>query len=317
MRALMMFFKKKSSVSRKRGSARSAASSKTGTIVGRGFWSALILSALTSFQMGSSFIDPSWNARLLSHLPVLATLYSLVERYVDLPPSVSRPQAQSGGAQYSSSFTGCRKFFPDGEPPLLEHAQGSLRELCFDSFAILHNGSTKTPVFVAERLNRAMLQKGQGIKRTDRFYAEARLPSRERAELSDYKGSGYARGHLAAAGNMSTQNAMAQSFSLANMVPQNQSHNSGPWNKIESDTRKYIMRAKGDVYVFTGAFYGNQPKVIGANKVAVPTHLFKLIYDASTGKSWAHWQQNQPGNQVLRPISYSELVARTGIHFLK
>ena len=142
------------------------------------------------------------------------------------------------------------------------------------AFAILHNGQTKTPVFVAERLNRQTLAQGQGLRRTDKFYAEARLPRSERAELDDYKGSGYSRGHMAPAGDMSTPDAMAQSFSLANMVPQDQTHNGGAWSQIEQDTRKYVMRASGDVYVFTGPVYADKPRTIGSG-VAVPAYIYK------------------------------------------
>lgn len=47
-----------------------------------------------------------------------------------------------------------------------------------------------------------------------------------------------------------------------------------------------------------------------------PTYLYKLVYDPATQKSWAHWQQNREGETVGRPITYSELVKRTGIVFL-
>src|SRR5690606_23983173 len=153
-----------------------------------------------------------------------------------------------------TKFEQCTQFFPGSQPPVVPSAP-SLRELCFSSFAILHNGSTKTPVFVAQRLNRHMVQQARSVERSDRFYAEARLPNAERAELSDYRGSGYSRGHMAPAGDMHNDEAMAQSFSLANMVPQNQVQNAGAWSQIEQDTRKYIMRARGDVYVFTGPVY--------------------------------------------------------------
>ncbi len=189
------------------------------------------------------------------------------------------------------------------------------RELCYDAFAILHSGTTKTPVFVAERLTRASIEDANE-KRTNKFFADARLPRGERAELSDYKGSGYARGHMAPAGDMPNATAMAQSFSLANMVPQNPSQNSGAWSKIEQDTRRYALRARGNVFVITGPVFGPKSLTVGASRVRVPTHLFKLVYDESKGKAWAHWQPNSADAQAGRPISYPELTERIGMHLL-
>jgi endonuclease G len=135
------------------------------------------------------------------------------------------------------------------------HARPTNRALCYDSFAILHSGESKTPVFVAERLNQASVADADE-KRTNRFFADARLRSAERATLEDYKNSGYDRGHMAPAGDMPTAQAMAQSFSLANMVPQGPEHNRGVWAKsVEMATRSYVKRAAGDVYVITGPVY--------------------------------------------------------------
>ena len=52
------------------------------------------------------------------------------------------------------------------------------------------------------------------------------------------------------------------------------------------------------------------------NGVRVPTYLFKLVYDATTQQAWAHWQENREGERVGRPISYQELVKRTGVELL-
>nr|WP_306425681.1 DNA/RNA non-specific endonuclease [Achromobacter xylosoxidans] len=224
------------------------------------------------------------------------------------------PTAARTGAPVQTMFAECRQFFPHSRPPEVPGGQ-KLREVCFSAFAILHDGQTKTPVFVAERLNRQMLTQAQGMRRTDKFYAEARLPRAERAELDDYRGSGYSRGHMAPAGDMSTPEAMAQSFSLANMVPQDQIHNGGAWSSIEQDTRKYVMRAAGDVYVFTGPVYADKPKTIGAG-VAVPTYIYKVVYDATSGRSWVHWQANAAATKAGPPISYEEFVKRTGIRVL-
>jgi endonuclease G, mitochondrial len=48
----------------------------------------------------------------------------------------------------------------------------------------------------------------------------------------------------------------------------------------------------------------------------VPTYLYKLVYDATDKRAWAHWQENREGETVSRPISYQELVKRTGVEFL-
>ncbi len=76
------------------------------------------------------------------------------------------------------------------------------------------------------------------------------------------------------------------------------------------------MRAKGDVYVITGPVFDSRPEAVGPGKVWVPTHLYKLVYDATTGRAWAHWIENSDEARAGKPISYEELVERTGIEFL-
>lgn len=226
---------------------------------------------------------------------------------------VSAFEALGIASQQPTSFAQCPQFFANGTPPAVA-PRPKLRELCYEAFAILHSGETKTPVYVAQRLNRRSIEDADE-KRATKFFADARLPSTERAELEDYKRSGYSRGHMAPAGDMPTPTAMAQSFSLANMVPQDIQHNGGAWAKIEQDTRHYVRRAKGDVFVVTGPVYTQGSPRIGQNGVRVPTYLFKLVYDQATNRAWAHWQENREGERVGRPISYRELVQRTGVEF--
>lgn len=215
-------------------------------------------------------------------------------------------------------FSACPQFFVNGNPPLVIHRPTD-RALCYDAFAILHSGESKTPVFVAERLNRASVAAAK-LKRTDRFFADARLRSAEKATLADYRGSGFDKGHMAPAGDMPTPEAMAQSFSLANMVPQAPKHNQGAWKtSVEAATKKYAGRASGDVYVITGPVF--DPSIarspsIGPGQVRVPKYLFKLVYDQDKNRAWAHWHLNDNATKASRPISYGELVRRTGIEFL-
>lgn len=215
-------------------------------------------------------------------------------------------------------FSDCPQFFANARPPVLA-PRPTDRALCYDAFAILHSGESKTPVFVAEKLNRESIANTHE-ERTNKFFADARLRATKLANLEDYKGSGFDRGHMAPAGDMPTAQAMAQSFSLANMVPQAPEHNRGTWaNSVEMATRRYAVRAAGDVYVITGPVF--EPSIaespsIGPGHVHVPTCLFKLVYDQSKNRAWAYWQLNDDATRGSRPISYAELVRRTGVEFL-
>ncbi len=214
-------------------------------------------------------------------------------------------------------FKLCRTVFANGNPPVIRHQETlQSRALCFSAFAVMHSGRSHTPVYVAERLNSAILQEAKMHQRTNKFFADARLPRAERAELSDYHGSGFDRGHMAPAGDMATDESIALSFSLANMVPQSALNNRRAWAGIEKNTRKYVTRAAGDVYVITGPVFDEKPPTIGANHVWVPQHLFKLVYDPSAKKIWVNWLDNTDGAKPGKPISYEELVRRTGIDFL-
>jgi endonuclease G len=221
-------------------------------------------------------------------------------------------------SQAAADFSECQQFFAKGQPPVVKPSP-THRALCYDAFAILHSGESKTAVYVAQKLNRASVADADQ-KRTDKFFADARLPAAERANLEDYRRSGWSRGHMAPAGDMPTAQAMAQSFSLANVVPQAAKHNGGVWaSTVEQATRKFAARAEGDVYVITGPVFEpgiQQSPGIGMGQVRVPKYLFKVVYDESRNRAWAHWHLNDDATRGSMPISYSELVRRTGVNFL-
>lgn len=233
------------------------------------------------------------------------------------PPNLGKPNATVStfgqeAVTTTARFAACPQFFAGGVAPSIPvEPNAHLRALCYENFAVLHDGISKTPLFVAERLNRKIVLAAEKQTRQSRFHAERLLPTDERAELGDYLGSGYVQGHMAPAADMPTPNAMRQSFTLSNAVPQNPGQNSGAWLKIEKDTRAYVMRATGDVYVMTGPVFEHNGHAIGSSQVQVPTHLFKLVYDPNTQRAWPHWQQNAAGTRAGPPISYGELEQRT------
>ena len=210
----------------------------------------------------------------------------------------------------SALFDQCKDLFPNQTIPSTTQAG---RDLCFDDFAILYSPTDKKPIYTAEKLNGEQLR-APHPRRSNQFYEEARLPLHERSLLTDYRGSGYDRGHNVPAGDMTGEKGMAQSFSLANMMPQARQNNQGIWAKrVEEPTRMYIKRAQGDVYVFTGSI-GNAGS-IGKSKVTIPGFLYKLIYDPAKNLAWAYWVENTDDAQMSPPISYADLVQKTGIDF--
>ena len=210
----------------------------------------------------------------------------------------------------SALFDQCKDLFPSQQIPSTSQVG---RDLCFDDFAIYYSPADKKPIYTVEKLNGEQLQAPRP-RRTNQFYEEARLPLSERALLADYRGSGYDRGHNVPAGDMTHERGMAQSFSLANMMPQARQNNQGIWAKrVEEPTRMYIKRAQGDVYVFTGST--GHAGSIGKSKVTIPSHLYKLVYDPNKKLAWAYWVENTDAAQMHPPISYAELIQKTGIDF--
>jgi endonuclease G len=207
-------------------------------------------------------------------------------------------------------FEGCKDLFPQQQIPSTPEVG---RDLCFDHFAIYYSPRDKKPIYTVEKLSREQLL-APHPKRSNQFYEEARLPLAERSLLSDYRGSGYDRGHNAPAGDMTNERSMAQSFSLANMMPQARQNNQGIWAKnVEEPTRLYVKRVTGDVFVYTGSI-GNSGS-IGSSRVTIPSHLYKLVYDPGKNLAWAYWIENTNEAQMSPPISYQEIIQKTGIDF--
>jgi len=143
------------------------------------------------------------------------------------------------------------------------------------AYIVSYNPDTKVPNWVAWHLTD--LHTDGPVGRSNAFFADYAVPS-PRASIEDYKGSGWSRGHMCPAGDNKWDSvAMAESFSLINVCPQNASLNSGLWNSIEIDCRNWAKRFQ-DIYIVCGpVFYRQDHEVIGANEVYVPEAFFKVV----------------------------------------
>ena len=143
------------------------------------------------------------------------------------------------------------------------------------SYIVSYNKDTKTPNWVAWHLTAEHTDGPYG--RLGNFHEDEDVPA-PRATLADYRRSGWSRGHMCPAGdNKWDEQAMYESFALTNVCPQNASLNSGLWNSIEMDCRKWAKKY-GGVYIVCGpVFLNKEHETIGGNRVVVPEAFFKVI----------------------------------------
>ena len=206
----------------------------------------------------------------------------------------------------------CPEHFANGQAPDLVNSRLGFgaRARCFDAFAVLHSAATRTPLYAAEHLTAARIHAARQTRRDSEFYADPGLPPHERAGLSDYARSGFDRGHMAPSGDMPDPSAQQESFSLANIVPQDPALNRGLWERIESVVRDLAVQ-RGELYVVTGpVFQGSRLATVG--DVVVPTHVFKAVLDPRRRTAGAYLAPNTI-DAGWRRISMAQLASLTGI----
>eukprot|EP00039_Didymoeca_costata_P012709 m.184505 g.184505 ORF g.184505 m.184505 type:complete len:114 (+) comp15560_c0_seq12:380-721(+) len=83
-----------------------------------------------------------------------------------------------------------------------------------------YNAEHRVPNWVCERINKDTLTQN-ATRKPCKFFEDKTIDELFRSRLSDYRNSGFDRGHLAAAGNHSyDQDAVCSTFNLASMGPQ-------------------------------------------------------------------------------------------------
>jgi endonuclease G len=211
--------------------------------------------------------------------------------------------------------TGCSSQLYRGVAPeiKIEKLSAQTRAVCFSEIAVLYSGIARTPLWSAEHLTAARIERARTLARlrSNAFHEESSLPSEVRSELSDYRRSGFDRGHMAPNGDMSTPEAQEESFSLANMIPQDPCNNEVLWEGIESAVRDLAL-ADDEVFVITGpAFLGAELQSLN-RRVLVPTHIFKAVYVPSRNAAAAYFAPND-ASQNWETLSIAELETRVGI----
>ena len=213
----------------------------------------------------------------------------------------------------ADDFTQCSESFYDGNYPEFTNPKLSkdTQLLCFDGFAVIYSGVSRTPLWSAEYLDRKRLQQAKEIDREDSFHEESKLPKSMGANLSDYSGSGYDRGQLAPNGNMGNRSQQYDSFSLANITLHSPRNNHYIWRNIESATR-YLTQKHGEVYTITGVAFTDKKVKQLAGRVLVPSQFFKAVYIPALNQAGVYYAPNDESEHI-EVISVDELTGQIGI----
>lgn len=184
--------------------------------------------------------------------------------------------------------------------------------ICNEDYTTVYNPTTKTPVYSADVLTKDSVALSTHLQRKNSFHQEPTLSSSIASTLSDYDKTGYDRGHIVPCDDMPNTTDQYQSFSLANMVPQNPNNNRGLWKKLEEEARN-DTKTEPKVYVISGPIYDNTNTKIG-NNVIVPTRLFKIIFLPTQNKTIVYVVHNYD-NSDLNITTLSELQKITPLRF--
>lgn len=219
----------------------------------------------------------------------------------------------AGGAGYfvlanaglvgAGALTTCSADFPGGAAPSI--AGASVKPICFHHYAVGFSPDTLTPLWSAEKLTGAATLQATQLPREDDFHPEPSLSGGPRAELSDYRRTGFDRGHMTPSGDMPDAQSQDESFSLANVVPQDRENNRHVWADIEMSVRR-LAREVGTIYVVTGPIIAPNPARLHG-RVAIPVAFYKAVY--VPGQGAAAYLSNNVAARNWRETSIASLVS--------
>ena len=197
-----------------------------------------------------------------------------------------------------------QEYLPKSEGEIIRHKY----------YTLSYNEDHEQANWVHYKLNPTLLD--GTMPRINSFKADPNVSTKS-AELSDYKGSGYDRGHLAPAGDIKySKESMIESFFLSNMSPQNPSFNRGIWRKLEEAIRRWGKKIK--IYIATaGVLNIKSLGSIGRNKVTIPSKYYKVLYSPEKNSMIGFLLPNIGSSSELKSfvVSVDSIESITGIDF--
>ena len=171
--------------------------------------------------------------------------------------------------------------------------------------------------WVAYLLTKEMVSETKATRK-NRFTIDNKISTLS-ATSSDYAKSGYDRGHICPAADMSfSQDAQDRTFLMSNMSPQTHSFNAGKWKQLEEKVRKWAVE-NDSIIVIAGPILDSIIGKIGENNVSIPYSFYKIIIDISYPdfKAIGFIMKNEKLSEdlIYYSMSIREIEDRTGLNF--
>ncbi|MBK9256921.1 MAG: DNA/RNA non-specific endonuclease [Saprospiraceae bacterium] len=220
----------------------------------------------------------------------------------------SKIQDSSTNAQSAENNTDIRTYLPTASGQIIHHTYYSLSYL----------EEYEQAEWTAYLMSKEILQM-PNVPRSNFFSPDSKVKTGS-AIHSDYTGSGFTRGHLVPAGDMSFDKiAMEESFLMSNMSPQVKAFNNGIWKELEENVRDWTFK-KGSLYIISGPVLNTGIKQkIGKNKVSVPSAFFKVLlhYSEKEKEAIAFIIPNERSEKPLQHymVNIDKVEEMTGIDF--
>lgn len=184
-------------------------------------------------------------------------------------------------------------------------------------YTVSYDVAHRIPRWVAYELT-ADESRGSAQRNDKRFRQDGNVSYRQ-ADDSDYRGSGWTRGHMAPAGDFKwSDEGMRETFYYTNCCPQSETLNNGDWEYLESKVRE-LARRYGRAWVVTGPVIGDNVNGAIGKGVTVPDSFFKaiLINDNGRYKAIAFIMDNDDLRHYLKDcvVSVNDLEMLLGVDF--
>ena len=188
--------------------------------------------------------------------------------------------------------------------------------LDYSGFVLEFDTNARNATWVCYMLCRSQL--GDGVERTRNFRQENRLGNLSPRD-AEYRNSGFDRGHLAPAADMSfSAQSMYDSFYLTNVSPQAPAFNRGIWKELEAQIRSFAIE-KDTIWVVTGPVLSSDLPKMGTTNISIPELFYKVVYaaDKAGAQGIAFLMRNEAGSDELKnyAVSIDSIESITKINF--